>query len=265
MLSDIITPIVIVSGLGLVFGLMLSFVSKKFEVKVDEKAKLIRDVLPGANCAACGFNGCDAFAEALAEGKAEVSGCPVGGKTVAIQISKILGKEEKAEFGGKKIARVICGSDYENHKMKYNYIGIKDCYAASSLYGGPSACDYGCIGFGTCISICPFNAIVMKKGLAKIVEYKCTGCELCVKACPKNIIKMVPIESKYTVACNSTDKGNMVRKVCNVGCIGCARCVKVCKVGAITLEDSIAKIDPDICINCGECAKVCPTSSISQF
>ena len=263
MISGILIPIAIIGGLGLFFGIGLSFASKKFEVKVDEKVKLVRDALPGANCAACGQTGCDAFAEAVVEGKDQATGCPVGGAGVAKRISEILGIE--AEVGEDKTARVMCGGTYEACKVKYNYSGIKDCDAAAALYGGPSACYYGCIGLGTCVRACPFDAIVIEDGLAKVLEWKCTGCGLCIKACPKNIIELVLKYSRHAVACSSLDKGNVVRQVCSTGCIGCTRCVKACPAGAISMKGSLAKIDPKTCTNCGECVKVCPTGAIKQF
>ncbi|NSW89644.1 MAG: Fe-S cluster domain-containing protein [Firmicutes bacterium] len=263
MMSEILIPVAVVGGLGLFFGIGLSFASKKFEVKVDEKVKLVRDVLPGANCAACGQTGCDAFAEAVAEGKVAVTGCPVGGADVAKKIGEILGLE--AEAVEDKTARVICGGTFENSKVKYNYYGIEDCNAAAALYGGPSACLYGCIGLGTCVRACPFDAIVIENGLARVLEWKCTGCGMCVKACPKKIIELVPRYSRHTVTCSSLDKGNIVRQVCSVGCIGCTRCVKACPVGAISMKGSLAKIDPPTCTNCGECVKVCPTGAIRCY
>lgn len=275
MIADMLIPIAIIGGLGLFFGVGLSYASKKFEVQVDERVKLIREALPGANCAACGYTGCDAFAEAVAEGKAQTDGCPVGGADTAAKIREIMGIEadEGEECGEKgsekekigKVARVLCGGTYETCKTKYEYNGIEDCDAAAALYGGPSACNYGCVGLGTCARACPFDAIVVENGLARVLESKCTGCGLCVKACPKNIIKLVPRSSRHTVLCRNHDKGIVVRKVCSVGCIACMRCVRICTVGAISMNDQLAEIDPKLCTNCGECVKVCPTSTIKQF
>lgn len=264
MVAEILIPVAIVGGLGLFFGLSLSYASKKFEVKVDEKVNLVRETLPGANCAACGQIGCDAFAEAVVAGKVPVTGCTVGGTAVAKKIADILGvdMDNAAED---RIARVMCGGTCETTKDKYEYKGIMDCDAAAALYGGPSACLYKCVGMGTCERACPFNAIVVENGLARIVQSKCTGCGICVKACPKKIIELVPKHTHHTVVCSSLDKGNVVRQICTVGCIGCTRCVKACPVGAISMNGSLARIDAKKCTNCGECAKVCPSNTIKCF
>lgn len=263
MLSEILIPISIIGGLGLFFGAGLTFASKKFEVKVDERISKIREILPGANCASCGYTGCDAFAEAIIQGETEVTGCTVGGAELSKNICEILGLE--AKITENKVARVKCNGTYSNCKNKYNYHGLEDCNAATALYGGPSSCLYGCVGLGTCVKACPFGAIVIEDGLAKVLEWKCTGCGICVKSCPKNIIELIPSHSRHIVTCSNLDRGNIVRQVCSVGCIGCTRCVRACPSNAIKMDGALAKIDPKLCINCKECVKVCPTGAIKCF
>lgn len=263
MFGEILTSASILGGLGLAFGLGLAIASKKFEVKVDERIAQVRELLPGANCGACGQTGCDAYAECLVEGKCSINGCPVGGEELARKLGEILGV--KAEATVAKTARVMCAGTYSSCKVKYDYSGMEDCLAASSLHGGPSACAYGCVGLGNCIRACPFDAIVIIDGLARIIESKCKSCEKCVAACPKKIIEMVPRCDEYTVSCSSMDKGAVVRKNCNVGCIGCGKCSKVCQAEAIMLKGTLAKIDPEKCTNCGECMKVCPTGAIKRY
>lgn len=263
MVTEILIPVSVIGGLGLFFGIGLAFASKKFEVITDERVSQVREILPGANCGACGQAGCDAFAEAVIEGKAGVTACPVGGAALAENICKILGIE--IETMENKVAKVKCNGTYENCKNKYNYYGLEDCSAAASLYGGPSSCLYGCLGLGTCAKACPFDAIIIEDGLAKVLEHKCTGCGICVKSCPKNIIELVPVHSRHIVECSSLDRGNIVRQVCSVGCIGCTRCVKACPFNAIKMEGPLAKINPELCTNCGECVKVCPTNAIKYM
>jgi Na+-translocating ferredoxin:NAD+ oxidoreductase subunit B len=254
-------PVLAVGGLGLLFGLALAVASIKFEVKVDERVSKIRGLLPGANCGACGHSGCDSYAEAVAEGKSPINACIVGGNELAAKLGEIMGVE--AEKGEKKVARVMCGGTNENINKKYDYFGINDCQAAVALYGGASACPYGCLGLGTCEKACPFDAIVVENGLAEVLPEKCTGCGICVDVCPKNIIELVPVSNEYSVKCSNPDKGSVVRQVCKVGCIGCKLCAKVCPVDAISFNKLLAEINPDVCINCGACVEKCPTGCIA--
>ncbi len=261
---EILIPAGIIGLLGLCFGCGLAYASRKFAVKVDERVVLVREVLPGANCAACGQTGCDAFAQAVVDGSCAASGCPVGGKETEQKICDIMGLECGAD-SVPMTARVMCGGSRSKSRQKFLYSGIEDCTAASNLYGGPLACSYGCVGMGDCVRACRFDAIVIEDGLARMIEHKCTGCEMCVKACPKKIIDMVPKTLMFSVRCSSLDKGNIVRKNCDVGCIGCRKCAKVCPSDAIDFKGTLAHIIPEKCTNCGECYKVCPTSAIQLY
>lgn len=262
MLKDILIPSILLGGLGLIFGVLLAYASKKFSVKHDERIETVRAELPGANCGACGKSGCDGFAEALVKGEVKVDGCPVGGAAVAAKLGEIMGVETNPQVD--KVARVMCSGSNAKAKKKYDYSGIEDCASANVLYGGDQSCSFGCLGLGSCVKACQFGAIVIENGLAGIVESKCTGCRKCVSACPKHIIKMVPAASGVTVYCSSLDKGAVVRKNCTVGCIGCKKCSKVCPENAIYYEGTLAIIDPELCNNCGQCIKECPTGAISS-
>jgi electron transport complex protein RnfB len=247
-------------GMGLLFGILLAVASKKFSIETDPRVETIRDVLPGANCGACGYPGCDAFAAAVAAGEAPADGCTVGGTNVARQVASIMGVD--VEDRERRIARVLCQGDCENAVDKYEYKGIEDCVAASMLADGFKGCGYGCLGLGTCVRACPFDAIYIDNGIAVVNPDKCTGCGICVEACPKGLIELIPESSLVQVLCISKDPGRQVRDYCKVGCIGCRLCVKACQFDAIEFADNLAKIDYDKCVNCMVCAEKCPTGTI---
>lgn len=259
---SLLIPVAVVSGLGLFFGLGLSYASKVFEVKVDERVGQVREMLPGANCGACGFSGCDGLAEAIVKGEAKPDRCPVGGAATAEAISRFMGIDAGTVVA--KEARVMCNGTCENVESRYTYFGIDDCHSANALASGMNACRYGCLGLGSCRKACPFDAIVIEDGVAKILSEKCTGCGVCVAECPKRIIHMVPATAGHTVFCSNLDKGAVSRKNCRVACIACRKCEKACPSSAITVENNLAVIDPGKCIDCGECAKVCPQHCISD-
>ena len=258
--QQIFVPALIVGSVGLAFGIVLAYSSQAFAVHIDERITRVKDVLPGVNCGACGQTGCESFAEAAVAGRVKPDGCPVGGAKVAAKVSAILGIEVTNTDAF--VARVACGGLAGCTRQKFNYEGMKSCTAAAALHNGPKACAFGCLGFGDCVAACPFQAIVIVDGVAKIFEENCKACEKCVVACPKKLISMVPKEKHYLVNCKSPQKGPVVKKNCDVGCIGCGICVKKCPAHAITMTSFLAKIDPLLCTNCGECVTVCPTNAI---
>lgn len=257
---DILKPVLVLGGMGIISAVLLAIASNVFAVEVDPKVERVRQALPGANCGACGFPGCDGLANAIAQGNAAVNACPVGGNPVAEAIADIMGVN--ATNVDRNVATVLCQGDCDKAKEKYIYNGIKDCRAANILQSGSKACTYGCLGCGTCKDVCQFDAIEMINGVAVINKDKCTACMKCIEVCPKGIIELVPYESEYVVKCKSKDPGKEVRGKCSIGCIGCQICVKNCPVDAFTFENFLAKIDYEKCINCGVCAEKCPTKAI---
>lgn len=260
-IMSIILAAGIVGVIGLCIGLILGLADKKFKVEVDEREVLVRSMLPGNNCGGCGYPGCDGLAAAIVSGKAPVNACPVGGAPVAEEIAGVMGVE--AESGEKKTAFVKCAGTCEKTKRWYNYYGITDCRQAAMLAGkGEKACDYGCLGYGSCVSACKFDAIHVIDGIALVDQEKCVACGACAAACPKHLIELVPVKAKHLVQCNSNYKGKDVKSICSAGCIGCGICAKQCEFGAITLENNLAHIDYDKCTNCGKCAEKCPVKII---
>ena len=241
----IIIATVVVAVTGLIIGLLLGVAGEKFKVEVDEKESKVREALPGNNCGGCGYAGCDAAAKAIAAGEAPVTVCPVGGSPVAEQISAIMGVA--AEAAEKKVAFVKCAGTCEKAESKYNYYGVTDCVAAMSAPGeGDKACRYGCLGLGSCVKACPFDAIHVIDGIAKVDVEKCTACGNCVAICPKHIIELQPAKAEFLVRCNSLEKGKEVKDKCDAGCIACGMCVRVCKFDAVHVENNIAYIDQSL-------------------
>ena len=251
---EILLPVIIVGAIGLIAGIGLSVASKIMAVPVDEKTEKLREALPGANCGACGYSGCDGYAAAIASGEATPDKCAPGGEASAKAIAEILGVEIQNE---PKVAFIACNGKPDITKEKYSYGGIKSCSAASLLHAGPLECAYGCIGFGDCAAACPFGAITVTNGRPIICEDICMGCSKCVNVCPKSLISIIPKNYKTVVACANKQKGAPVVKMCGVSCIACGMCVKQCEVGAIKLEDNLAVIDQNLCNGCGKCKSAC--------
>lgn len=262
-MMNILFAIAVLGGLGLVFGLILTITSKIFHVETDPRVAQVRDALPGANCAGCGYAGCDACADAIVAGKAPITACPVGGAAAAEKIGAIMGVEA-APAGKKLVATVACQGGV-NCKDKFDYTGIKDCVAASTLTDGQKACRFACLGLGTCVKACPFGAITIdeKTGIAAVDEAKCQSCGKCVAACPKGVLSLQPAGQAVAVKCRETAVGNKVTSNCSKGCIGCGKCFAACKFEAITMVNHLPVINPDKCRECMMCAEACPTGAIA--
>ena len=259
----ILYAVLVLSLIGLVFGLILGVAAKKFSVEQDERVAKVRECLGGANCGACGFAGCDAFAEAVVQGKAPVNGCTPGGNNAAKAIGAIMGvaAEEKEPV----VARVRCSGNCENMVVRYNYEGFESCRAAASLGGGPKACYFACVGIGDCMRVCKFGAITISDGVAHIDPNKCAGCGMCEEACPRNIIHLLPRSQTILVACRNKAVGRIARNQCKTACIACGKCARTCPNEAITVVDGVAQIDETKCSRCGACVPACPMHCIHNL
>jgi len=256
----ILISILVLGILGFTFAALLALAADYFKIEEDPRVATIMAILPGANCGACGAGGCHDFANKVARGEIAVSGCVVGGAEVSKKIAQIMG-EEGFEVH-KKVAAVHCGAKESQRKKRANYSGIRTCMGANIIDGGGLLCSYGCLGYGDCFCVCPFNAITMKEGLPLIDPEKCTACGKCVAACPRKIISLIPYDFKVVVACSSHDTGANTRKICPVGCIACKICEReVPRV--FKVADNLAVMDySKTGINCDPAIEKCPTKCI---
>ena len=258
MAQAIMNAVLLVAGIGLVLGVLLAVASNVFAVEVNEVEIAVRDCLPGANCGACGYSGCDGYAKALGDGSEEsVNLCRPGGADAAKAIAEVMGVE--ATESDPVAAFVHCNGDCNTCVSKQNYQGIESCAASKMLFGGEGACTFGCLGCGDCMNACEYNAIYLKDGIAHIYEKNCVACGMCVKTCPNGIISLIPASKRAAVmTCSNHEKGAVVRKECTNGCIGCMKCQNKCPFDAIHVENNLATVDYDKCKGCGLCVKECP-------
>ena len=260
----IVWALVVLGALALIFGLVLAIAAKVFEVKVDPRLPEITACLAGANCGGCGYPGCGGCAEAILAGKAPVTACAPAGPENAAKIAAIMGME--APSGEKMVAHVLCNGG-TNAKKNFEYRGVSDCLAATKVCGGSVLdCKYGCLGFGSCVAACQFDAIhIGPTGAAVVDKDACTNCGACREACPRKLIVEVPYKQKVFVNCSNKDKGAAAAKVCTASCIGCGLCERTCKFDAIHVVNNVAVIDYTKCKNCTMCAKACPKNAIEPI
>lgn len=259
-MNNIVLAILVLGILGAVFGLVLAVASKVFAVKTDPRLPEIIEALPGANCGGCGYAGCSDCAGHILEGTAPINACPVGGATSAAKIGAIMGIE--AVETERMVAFVRCNGG-TNAKKKFEYRGVTDCVGALKVGAGPLECGNGCLGFGTCVQACQFDAMhINDHGVAEVDTDKCTNCLKCASACPRHLIISKPAADPVVVPCANKDKGVVAKNLCDVSCIACRLCEKNCPAGAITVVDNCAQIDYSKCTSCGTCVTKCPRKLI---
>ena len=253
---------IIIAVLGLLLGIGLSFADKKLAVEKDEKLVQLESIMPGANCGGCGYAGCSAYAEAVYKGEAEPGLCAPGGAALAAKMGDILGV--KVEAKERMVAFVHCQGNPELTGIEYDYKGITDCNAAAILHAGPNACKEGCLHLGSCINVCPVQAISKdEKGNIVVDKETCIGCGKCTKVCPNGVIRLIPYSAEYVVACNNHEKGPDARKVCQVSCIGCTLCARKVEDSPFTIENFLSHNDySKDQSNAAKAAEVCPRKCI---
>ena len=262
-MNVVVLSFIILGGVGFICAVALAIASKVFAVKLDPRIEAIENILPGANCGGCGFPSCHNYAQNMVEGGTEPNRCVLCDAEGVDKISKVLGK--RAAAVEKRVAAIKCYGGNTSVKS-FDYGGILSCRAASLYGGGDNLCPYSCLGFGDCVVACPFGALSRSGREAPIINRgKCTGCGNCVAVCPKNVITLVPRKATIHIACNSREKGKVVRQVCEVGCISCNRCIKKCPENALSMQNNRISIDYKKCTSCGLCIEECPRKTIKDI
>ncbi len=241
--------------------MIIGLAAKAFGVEVDPRIEQIEELLPGANCGACGYAGCSDFSRALVAGTTKPENCPSSPSETIEKIAALLGLSVEAREP--KVAVVLCGGDSGVAKWAAEYNGVNDCRSASLVAGGAAkACLYGCLGLGSCARACPFGAIeITESGIAVVHPEICTGCGKCVAACPRNLIRLVPKSAPVHVLCSSPEKGAAKKNVCKVACIGCRKCVKASGEGQMSMAGFLAQVNYDDPPP-ASVAAVCPTGAL---
>jgi H+/Na+-translocating ferredoxin:NAD+ oxidoreductase subunit B len=256
--------------LGIVFGFALAAAALRFRVPVNPLVERAREVLPAANCGACGYAGCQAYAEAVVEkGDVPPNLCVPGRGAVA----KVLGQLTHKDVGAvaDRIVVMRCHGTSAFAKTEADYAGIKTCSAATLVFGGPKSCKNGCLGLGDCVRACPFDALAIgAEGIAVVDTDKCTGCGLCVPVCPKELFDLYPRNRRVELSCVAKETKSVVRATCMVGCTLCRKCVSKCPAGAITWDGTTIHIDHDLCLaygpSCNEaCVDICPSTILHRI
>ena len=258
---SIVIAVLTLGGLTLVLALMLIVANKKLYVYEDPRIDTVEEMLPHANCGACGFPGCRPFAEALVEGKVLPGKCTVGTTEGRDAIADYLGVSAGNEE--KRVARLACGGGVNVARNKAQYEGMKTCKAASLVSGGGKGCFWGCLGFGDCGQVCDFDAIQMNEHALPVVDIdKCTACGDCVEVCPKDLFSIQPISHQLWVACKNLEKGDDILEDCQVACTACGRCAMDAPRDVITMVNNLPVVNYTLEHQTQVPIQRCPTGAI---
>ena len=228
--------------LGLLLAGILAIASRRLFVYEDPRIDEVEEMLPHANCGACGTAGCRAFAEQLVAGEQQPGKCTVNSVDMNQQIASFLGVDLGQQE--KRIARLACAGGSNVAHTHARYSGLDTCRAAALVSGGGKSCVWGCLGLGDCGEVCDFDAISMDRQRLPVVEAeRCTACGDCVDICPRDLLSLQPASHHLWVACNNPEAGDAAEADCRVLCNGCGRCVADAPEGLITLQDKLAVID----------------------
>jgi len=260
--SGILTSVLVLGGLGLTFGVLIALANKKLKVWEDPRIDEVTDILPGANCGACGYAGCRAFAEGVVDGVTAPAGCTVMSEGERDDLAVYLGVD--AGDADKVVARLLCAGGTDVAPRKASYHGLASCGAAVAVSGGGKGCAWGCVGFADCQVSCDFDAITMTANSLPLVDVeKCTACGDCVEACPLDLFVLMPMDHHLIVQCKNLLDGDDAEAVCSVACTACGRCVQDAAPGLIEIRQNLAIIDFERIVDQNpEAISRCPTNSI---
>ena len=256
----VLTAVGALGGLTLLLASLLVLANQKLHVEEDPRIDVVEDLLPHANCGACGFPGCRPFAEALVEGNVLPGKCTVSDEDGRTAIAEFLGVDVGAEE--KRVARLACAGGANVARNHARYDGLMTCAAAAQVSGGGKGCFWGCLGLDDCYYACDFDAIRMNRHALPVVdEERCTACGDCVEACPKDLFSLHPVSHRLWVACSSLEAGDELLEDCEVACTACGRCA-MDGPGLISMRHNLPVIDYER--NHGTQAPIqrCPTGSI---
>lgn len=260
--SSFVASAAILGGVGTFFATMIALARKKLYVWEDPRIDGVADLLPGANCGACGLAGCRAFAESLVQGAIQPAGCTVASPDARTDIAEYLGVDVGA--AATRVARLLCAGGCDVAPRQAEYLGMQTCRAAAAVAGGGKACAWGCLGLDDCRDACDFDAIYMNEvGLPVVIPEKCTACGDCVESCPKDLFTLMPLEQKLLVQCKNLLEGDDATNVCAVACNGCGRCAADGAPELIEIVNGLAVVDYDKnAVASADAIRRCPTGAI---
>lgn len=258
----ILEAILILGGVGLVFGVLIAIANKRLWIWEDPRIDVVAQMLPNANCGACGLPGCRAFAEQAVEGKVAPAQCTVSGAAARDQIAAFLGVD--AGEAVKRVARLHCAGGSDVAALQAVYRGLPTCAAAAAVAGGGKGCAWGCLGLADCAHACTFDAIQMSDtGLPVVDVDKCTACGDCVDACPKGLFELRSIDAPLLVQCMNLVVGDDALEQCKVACTACGKCVQDAADGLISIASGVAVVNYDrIALAEPRAVERCPTGAI---